>query len=639
MKETYGHAGKILRVDLSRKKIDIEPIEKYSTTFLGGRGINQWILYNEVGPDVGPLNPEGKIIFGAGVLVGVPLLSACRLSVDGKNIFSNGVGSANSGGHFAPEMKCAGYDHVIIQGKSQNHCYLWINDDDVEIRDGKDLWGKTTWETDDLIREELGDSSIQVASIGQAGENLVRAACIISNGGRSASRCGLGALMGSKNLKSIAIRGTRTVNIAYPDKFFELATELRENMVTLKGLDLFRKVGTIYIPEFANNISDNPVRNFQYGFWNSEKIQKTSSKEIIEKYVIRTLSCFGCSIPCSHFLRVPEGELEGTKGEGFECNTLRDFGCRLDNDYLPAIVKAQVLCSQYGLDVDNTSGVIAWAMECYQRGILTESDTDGLNLEWGDYKVMLELVKKIALREGIGNLLAEGSQKASRVVGKGSENYSMNIMGQELYETLRASKGWALGTILSPIGGGHMRGAIVYEQQRMSPEDGEKFFRLKSAGDGKSYEGKAKLVTFFQNYKAVVDSLGICVFATQYLSPRLISVEDFSRLYWAVTGKSIDSSKMLEIGERIHNLENAYNIRAGITRKDYSPPKRFFEPEPSGPGKGEFLDKQKLDGMIDECYEIRGWNKQTGAPSRTSLEKIGLKVVADDLEKRGKLAV
>ncbi len=639
MKETYGYTGKILRVDLSNQKIATEPTSIHESMFLGGRGINQWILYKEVPPEVGPLDPENRLIFGAGPLIGLPLLSACRLSIDGKNVYSMGVGSANSGGHFAPEMKFAGYDHIIIQGRSGIPCYIWINNGNVEIRDAKELWGKTTWQTEDYIREELSDDAIQIASIGQAGENLVSMANIISNGARSASKCGLGAVMGSKRLKALAVRGNRPVQVANPEKFFELASKLRDNLVDVGSLKILMKLGTTFIPERANEVSDNPVRNFQYGFWNPEKVERTGSSELIGKYAVRKLACFGCSTPCSHFLHVSDGEFSGTKGEGFECNTLRNFGCRVDNDYLPAIIKAHVLCSQYGLDVDGTSGAIAWAMECYQRGILTDSEADGLKLEWGNYNVVLELIRRIAHRQGIGNLLAEGSRKAAETIDKGSEMYSMSILRQDIYETLRAAKGWALGTILSPVGGGHLRGAIVFEQSRLPPEEGQKFFGIPTAGDGKSYVGKAKLVTFFQNFKAIVDSFGMCYFITQYMSPYLISLKDFSELYEAVTGKSIGQSKLLEIGDRIHNLENAYNVRAGITRKDYLPPERFFEPEPSGPGKGEHLDRKKLDEMIDECYELRGWDGATGKPSRVALEKIGLEEVADDLEKRGKLTL
>ncbi len=636
VEKTYAHAGKILRVNLSNGKISTEPTSKYAEKFLGGRGINQWILFKETGPDISALDPACPIIFGTGVLVGTPAPGACRYNVDSRNYLTGGIGSANSGGHLSPELKFAGYDHVVITGRRREPCYLWINDDDVEIRNASHLWGKTTWETDDMIREELGDKDIQLATIGPAGENLVRGACIINNGARAAGRCGLGSVMGSKHLKAIAVRGTGNISVAKPQKFIKLVEELWEKIEINRDTKLFKKYGTTRIPEDNNEVSANPVRNFQDGYW--EKVDNVRADDLNEKFTVRRLACFGCPVPGSHWFRVPDGEFEGTKGEGFEANTIKDFGYKLDIDYWPAIIKAHALCSQYGLDVDNTSGPIAWAMECYQRGILTKEDTYGLELEWGNYKAVLELIKKIAMRDGFGDLLAEGSKRASERVGKGSEKYAMHIKGQDLYEPLRSAKGWGIGVILSPVGGGHLRGAPAFEfYGTVTPEDGEKYYGVRTAGDRKTYEGKAKLITFMENFKAVVDSMGICYLLTWWRNPYLIGPKDLANLFTTATGKQITAEQLMKIGERIHNVEKAFNARIGMTRKDDRPPERFFEPIKSGPAKGERLEKDKFEKVLDEYYELRGWDKETGLPTRQKLEEVDLKEVADELEKYGKL--
>jgi len=636
VEKIHAHAGKILRVNLSNGKITTEPTMRYAKNFLGGRGINQWILYKEVKPGIWPFDPANRLIFGTGVFVGTPAPTAGRLSIDSKNVYTGGIGSANSGGHFGPELKFAGYDNLVVQGRSRNPCYLWIDDDEIEVKNAEHIWGKTTWATDDLIREELGDDDIQIADIGPAGENLVRAACIVSNGARVAGRCGLGSIMGSKNLKAIAVKGTGEITVANPEKFMQLVDEFRERILSNNGMKRLMQWGTNYILEISDLSSGNPVRNFQDGYWDSKKVQKLSTGAL-EKYIVRRLACFACPVHCSRYLKISNGPFKGTEGEGIECTTSKDFGCKLDIDNLPAVIKAHILCNQYGLDLSNTAGVIAWAMECYEKGILKKEDLDGLELDWGNYEAVFELMKKITFREGIGDLLAEGSKRASEILGKG-EKYSITIKGQELYEVLRRQKGWALGVVLSSVGGGHLRGAPQTESLRISSKEGKKFFGVSTAGDRTTYSGKAKLVIYFENLKAIADSLNLCYFATQYLSPYLPSPKDLAKLFSAATGKMMTGRELMLIGERIHNVEKAFNVREGISRKDDMPPERFFEPIKSGPGKGERLEKEKWTKTLDEYYKLRGWNVKTGLPKRSKLEGLKLGYVAKELEKLGKLA-
>ena len=626
-----AYAGQILRVDLSSGKITKEPTHNYTDMFLGGRGINVWLLYNEVKPWTWPFDPNNSIYFGAGVLTGLPIPTACRLSVESRSPLSalGGLGSANAGGHFAPELKYAGYDCIAIRGRSRRPCYISIQDNDVEIKEGKSLWGKTTWETDDIIKEELGEEDTQVAAIGQAGENLVRAACIIVNRGRAAAKCGLGAVMGSKNLKAIAVKGSKTLAVARPGEFMNITERLWDRVATDEDVvNRLRPFGTSFVDE-GNELGDNPVRNFQNGFWDPEKVRRIGKYEVA-RHSSRKLACFSCPVACSFYLRVKTGRFQGIEGEGIEGNTQRNFGCRLDVDSFDAILQMHLLCNQYGLAEDETAGAIAWAMECYEKGIISEKDTGGLALEWGNTEVIIELIRQIASGQEFGGLLGEGSWRASQILGKGSDRYSMSIKGHDLYEPLRVSKAYGFGAIVSPRGPCHLRGSI---SPSLSAEKIEQLYGISGIRGVKSYEKKAVLVAYQENFKAVVDSVGVCSMATH-----VIRYEDISRILSAATGRSVDVAGLIEVGERIHNVEKAYNVRAGMKRSDDWPPWRFFEPIPSGPSKGECLDEHRLDTMLDEYYRARGWDTKTGLPTRSKLERLKLYEVAEELNNLGKIA-
>jgi aldehyde:ferredoxin oxidoreductase len=385
--------------------------------FLGGRGINQWILYKETKPWVTPYEPANRLIFGTSPLVGTLASGACRLNVDAKSPFTGGIGSSNSGGHFAPELRFAGWDHMVIEGKAQKPVYIWINNGRVEIKGALHIWGRTTWETDDMIKEDLGDPSVQTACIGPAGENLVRTACIIINRSRAAGRCGLGAVMGSKNLKAIAVKGTGSLEPSDPEGFMDAVEESWERLKKSMGAKLLEKYGTTLVSPL-NNFSLMPMRNFQDGHMHPSKLEKISEENFV-KYQEGSLSCFGCPLHCGHFYRIKQGPYAGEACEGLEGNSISDFGCRFDIDYAPAILKAHSICNQYGLDIDNASCAIAWAFELYQRGILTKKDTDGYKLEWCNHEIVIELLKKMTHREGIGDILAEGCKKGLKVGRQG----------------------------------------------------------------------------------------------------------------------------------------------------------------------------------------------------------------------------
>ncbi|RLE08997.1 aldehyde ferredoxin oxidoreductase [Candidatus Aerophobetes bacterium] len=625
MVNKYSLGGKILRINLTTQEISTEQTVKYTEEFLGGRGINQGILLKELRPEISPFDPANKLAFGVGTLVGTGAPGANRLSIDSKNVFTGGIGSSNCCGRFAAELKFAGYDHLIVEGKAEKPVYLWINNNQVEIKDASHLWGNTTWETENMIREEIGDKDIQILSIGPAGENLVRFACIIVNPSRAAGKCGLGAIMGSKNLKAVVVKGRNSIEVAEYKRFIQITRKLSEKIKKSENTTLLRKYGTLVSMFRWNECSSSPVKNFQDGYMDPKKMEKISYEVFCNTYKEGDYE-FGCPIGCAHSYRVKSGPYAGVYSKKLETNCIWDFATTFDIDYAPAIIKIQSLCSQYGMDIDGASCAIAWAFECYQRKIITDKDTEGLELKWGDYKVIIKLLKKIAYREGFGNILAEGSKRASEMIGRGSEKYSINVKGQDLREAIRVLKGWALGNVVSARGGAHTRGAPLTESRRISQEISKKLWGVPTAGDPTTYKGKATIVVYYERLHAMMDALGVCFFTSNWISPDLLGPADYAELFSAATGLEVTGEELMMIGERIHTVEKMFNVyHAGFTRKDDYPPKRLMEePIKSGPFKGEYLEREKWDKMLDEYYELHNWDKKTGLPTKQTLQKMGL---------------
>ncbi len=636
--------GDVLRINLSNQQISTEPSRHYMKRFLGGRGVNQWILFNELPVNTDPLSPNNIITFGTGPLVGTLTPGACRLSIDSKNALTNGIGSSNCGGRFASELRFAGYNNIVVKGCSETPVYLLIDDDRVEIRDASHIWGLTTWETDAMIKKEINDNQIQMVYIGPAGEHLVRGACIVTDLEKAAGRCGLGAVMGSKKLKAIAVRGRGSISVKDPQAFFEIVDGLLEKLGRNEFLKRRGEYGIYCQVMWGENYRESSWRNFQGGYIpDPEQIAMINPDVFLKKFKQKSLSCFSCPIHCRALHEIKEGPYTGLISEGLENNDIQLFGAKL-NVFEPSIIlKLRSLCNQYGLDTDNAAGVIAWAYECYQRGILNEEITDGLRYEWGDFETYIKLLKTITYRKGFGDILAEGSKRASEIIGRGSGQYSIHIKGQELMEQLWVDKGWALGTVLSQRGGTHTRGAVLGSRfTTLSLEDSKKYYSMENIGKPNQYEGKVKLVTYFEKIQALADSLGLCTFATMIWAPApdAINQTDMTRLLNVTAGLDFEEGDLLIMGERIHNLEKAFNcLHTDWTREDDYPPIRFMR-EPikmEGPLKGEYLDVNKWDEMLDEYYELHGWDRETSRPTKEILEKLDLNDVAEVLKKSGKL--
>ena len=624
----HGYGGRVLRVNLTSGKLDEEPITKY-IAWVGGRGVNEWILFNELPVSAGPFDPENILTIGSGLLVGTLSPFCSRVSVDTKNVFTGGVGSANCGGHFGAEMKYAGYDNLVFTGRSPYPVYLWLCDGVAELRDASEVWGKSTWDTERHLRKKEHDNEVRVLSIGQAGENLVRSACIISDRSKAAGGSGVGAVMGSKNLKAVAARGNLPVTVAEPDGFIEAVDRARAKVESFPKAKLYREDGYYGVESYygspAWEAGFRPVRNGQDDYWQPERIKKVAG-DTIKPYRKRILACFGCPVGCMPWMDVPEGPYK-VKGEGWWNNSSNSFCTRVDCDNIEAAIKSHLLANQLGLDGDNASVVIAWAFEAYENGILTKEDTGGLELTWGNHDAVLALLEKIAYREGIGDLLAEGVKKASERLGGGSEEYAIHIKGQDSVDGIRISKGWGFGVVTSPAAGRHLRGAL----HSFRPE----VFR--------SWEKVPYRVCLQEQFKGVLDMTGTCLYNNGLLSwetePTPESASYIADLAKALTGSDLNYEHLMLTGRRLHNIEKAINtLHGGFTRRDDYPPRRYWEePVKTGPYKGERIDHEEWDKALDAYYKLQGWDTATGLQTREVLDEIGLKAVADKLEKAGYL--
>jgi aldehyde:ferredoxin oxidoreductase len=607
-----GWHGKILRVNLSNGKISKEEVDpKIAKDFIGGRGWAIRYLYDEVDPGVDPLSPENKLIFATGPLTGTPAPTGNRYMVVTKSPLTGALANSNSGGVFPTVMKWTGFDMYIFEGKSLEPVYLWVNEDQVELRPARHVWGKTVPETTDQLLEET-DPKAKVACIGPAGEKLVRVSAIINDKHRAAARSGVGAVMGSKNLKAVVVLGNKKPELALPEEMKALSLSIQKEVghdIKTKGSSL-REYGTAYVPQVTNELGILPTYNFQTGMF--EGVDNIDGPTLSEKYLIRAKPCFKCPIACGRDTRVDEPGYEGS-GEGPEYETIGAIGsaCGLDN--LAAITKANYICNELGLDTISAGTTIACAMEMFEAGLIPESDI-GQPLKFGDGDAVIEFVKKTAYREGFGDLLSEGSFILADHYGH--PEYSMTAKKLELpgYDP-RGAQGMGLLYATSNIGASHMAGDIAYSE----------VFGVPEKIDPLTIENKPHYVKLFEDIFAVIDASGLCVFLSvrymlepnmSLLPRRLTQVMNFT------TGADYDEDSLLEAGDRIYNLERLFLLEAGFTKAEDTLPQRMLsEPLPEGPGKGLVV---QLDEMLPEFYQLRGWDED-GVPTDEKLLSLGLK--------------
>ena len=635
----YGYAGKILRINLSNGHTSTEPTSKYARDWLGSSGIAIKILYDELRPWVTPYDPANRLILGAGALIGTTAPGACKSSLSTLGPVTGGWASGCSDSYVGGQLKCAGYDLVVIEGKAHTPSYLWIQDDNVEIRNASHLWGKTTWETLDALRKDCGDRNLHAISIGPAGENLVRGACAIQDKGRAFGRCGMGSVMGSKNLKTIVAKGTGAVKVADPESFMAIVKKIRDMFKKSRTIDAMRKYGTLGGLFRKQDSCGFNYKNFQDVVVPEEMALQMNPQAVIDEHQAARQSFPGCAIGCGRHVHITKGPYAGLKSETPQMEAMSSIQGRLAISEPTFMFKAQAFCNQMGLDVDLAGGSIGWAMECFQRGIIDEKDTDGLTLEWGDAEVVIELMRKITFREGFGDILAEGCARAADIVGRDSGHYAIHIKGQDLYEPCRGSLGWCLGTTTSTRGGGHTTGAVGDNAPGADLEKGKAIFGVDNPYTPLEYEGKAAMVNYMEALHRVNNSLGICHFNTIHWDLEHMDLPQLAELYSAATGWKTSVEDLKRIASKQLNLEKAFNLRhTHFDRKDDMPtPRDMTEPIPSGKLAGWKMDEKKYNEMLDEYYDMHGWDRETSFPKRQTLVALDLEYVADDMEKIGKL--
>ena len=596
-----GYVGKVLRVNLSTEKIAVEDLNlDWARKYIGGRGLaTKYYIETTKNPKIDPLDEKNALIFATGPLTGTPAPSASRYMVVTKGFLNGAIASSNSGGFFGPELKFAGFDMVIIEGKAKSPKYLYINNGKAEIRDAKHLWGKDTHETTDMLKNELKDEKLEVACIGPAGENLVRFAAVINDKHRAAGRTGVGAVMGSKKLKAIAVRGSGKVTIAKKDEFTNILKDklkkIKENPVTSQGLPTY---GTAVLVNIINSQGLYPTKNFQYGQW--EHANELSGESMAEKYLIKNKACFACPIACGRVTK-----LDNLDSEGPEYESLWSMSANLDISNFEKIIEANYYCDKYGIDTISYGGTLAAAMELYEKGLINKKELDGIELKWGHSDALVKFPELIAPRTGFGNKLAEGSYRLAESYGH--PEISMTAKGQELPASVpRGAYGHALAYATSNRGGCHVRGYMI------SPE----ILGIPEKLDPLKVEGKGAYTKMFQDLTAVIDSSGLCLFTSFALG-----ADDYKDLLNVVTGFDYSVEEMMLAGERIWNLERVYDLQAGFSGKDDTlPPRLLKEPMPYGPNKGSVVP---LDKLLKEYYMARGWDEK-GVPSQEKLKSLQL---------------
>jgi aldehyde:ferredoxin oxidoreductase len=631
-----GYAGKILRVNLSTGKIASQELSReIAYNYLGGSGFGTKILWDEVGPQVEPFSPDNRLIFAVGPFTGTIYPTAGRFEVIGKSPLTGIYGDANSGGQFAPKLKQSGFDAVVFQGRSPKPVYLWLHEGASELCDAKQVWNHGTEDTQRILREEIGDPQLQSACIGQAGENLVRYAAVMTHG-CAAARSGMGALMGFMRLKAIAAQGNTRTTAAHDLDFVKDSLTAQQEVLTSPFTPGLSKYGTAQLAVPMSKVGRFPTKNFQQGHF--EFVDDISAEVLVEKHFVRRIACASCPIGCHHIIQVKDGKYAGCTNAVIEYESINALGARVWNRDLPSIIEGDRLCDDYGLDTISTGASIAFAMELYEKGILTKNDTD-IDLTWGKPDTMIEMIHRITHRQGLGNILAEGVRKAAEKIGKGSEYYAMHIKGQEIpSQDGRSQQSMGLAQVTSSRGADHLKGFPTIDEMGYPTEAvkryGEQY--LPEIVDGIQTKYKAMVVMDGENFGTVIDSIGICKFGTFF--PPALYWDRIATGLSLITGFDLDVPRLKRIGERITNLQRMFNVREGITRRDDTQPKRLLVEKSPSPGraKGHVV---YLKEMLDDYYHLRNWDEETGIPTPEKLKELGLEYTISVAEEKRRIGL
>jgi len=623
-----GYNGKILRIDLSEHKIEVEePDEFIYRAYMGGAALAAQYILRELPKGIDALSPDNMLVFTCSVITGSPIPGASRFTAAGKSPLTNGYGEAEAGGWWGPELKKAGYDGIIIKGRSPNPVYIWIHDGEVEIRDASKLWGMVTGDSQSAIKDELGDDRIRVLQIGPGGEKLVRYACIVNELKHFNGRTGMGAVMGSKNLKAIAVRGTKNIEMAHEDSAKDILKWLRETYV-YKPHDMHDE-GTARLVPALDQGGILPTRNFRDGSF--EKALDISGTRMKETIMVRRGTCYACSITCKREVEVNEGPFKASKEYGGpEYETIGALGSACGVGNLAAISMGNEICNKYTIDTISAGMTIAFAMECFENGILTKDDTGGIDLRFGNAEAMVKMTEMIGKREGLGDLFAEGVMRASKKIGNGAEKYAMHVKGQELpMHEPRGKKSLAYAYSLSPTGADHMEAAHDISYELATADENHPLSPLGLIESVDHLDMGPKKVRAFLYAKQLDDfynSIGMCDFVAGPIGP--LSITKLVEYVRAVTGWDTSLWEFMKVGDRANVLMRLFNNREGFTKDDDTLPNRIFEGLENGALKGEKIDREKFEKMKVLFYQMSGWD-DNGYPSEAKLAELGLEWTED----------
>lgn len=621
-----GYADQILRVDLHAGQTKIEqPGTDFYRHYWGGRGFIAYYLLKETPVAADPLGPDNLLIFATGVLTGGPFGGSGRHSIGARSPLTGAFGESEVGGYWGTELKKAGFDAIVIQGCSPRPVYLWIHEGQAEIRNADHLWGLTTAETKQQILAELTDPHIRLAMIGPAGEHQVKFASIMHDLNYAAGRTGMGAVMGSKNLKAIAVRGRENIQPAKADIVRPIGRWLSQSVETNPGLLGMRTNGTAGLVNSLNALGALPTRNFQSAVF--DRADDISGEKITETILTRRASCFACPIQCKRVVRPSARHPFDPQYGGPEYETIAAFGSNVGVSDLDVVIKANALCSAYGLDTISTGATIAFALECFERGILSKEQSDGLDLRFGCGETVLELIERIASRKGIGDLLAEGTRRAAKMLGGDANEYAMHVMGLEVaFQEPRLAHHRGLGYVVGPTGADHLVGA----PETFFEKEGPRLENYRTLGvfqpsplHGFNHK-KLRLYVYSHIWYSFANCAVLCLFVPY-------SFEQVRQLVVGMTGWNSSLWEIMKGGERAATMARAYNIREGAQPQGNTLPRRFFKALQEGPLAGVQIDPDGMEEAKRAFNGMMGWDPETGVPTIGKLQELGIEWVASCL--------
>lgn len=624
----FGYNGKILRVDLSSRTVQVdEPALDVYRRYMGGSLLASYYLLTEMPGGVDPLGPDNVLVVACSVVTGAPAFGASRYTIAAKSPLTGAFGEAEAGGWFGPQLKHAGFDAIIIKGQSDAPVYLWIHDGEAELRDASAIWGKTSGEAQAAIHAELGDDKIVIAQTGPAGEKLVRFANVINDLKHANGRTGMGAVMGSKKLRAIAVRGTRKPDIADPEGLKAAQKTVRDNYKRQPG-DL-HDFGTPRLINILNGSGMLPTQNFRFGTFDGA--DDISGERLTEKYLVGRGSCFMCPVACKREVKVDGRYQVDPMYGGPEYETVAALGsfCRVSD--LEAVCKAHEICNAHCIDTISAGVAVAFAMECYENGILTREDAGGLDLTWGNAEAMVQLVEQIALRQGLGDLLAEGTKIAAKRLDRGAEQYAMEVKGQEIpMHEARGKKGMAFSYACSPTGADHVESPHDPFFAACDPEgthSAAPMGLIEPVDPLELTPAKVRIFCNGQRIWSLYNTIGMCNFVAAPLGPYgLIPITNMVR---AVTGWNTSLLELMNAAQRTVLLPLVFNKREGFTREDDTLPERLFGALPDGPLAGQRIDREEFEPMRALYYQMIGCDPETGHPTLAKLAELGIEWAAE----------